>query len=396
MKDLPAQEVNEVILPLVNISRATTLGHVNPNEPHQQQLYIGSAGLVGSFAHQKTIEILVDSIFDPENNFAWGASYKIPVRYGLLSRTYVRELQSADSMSESSFAREYLSIWSSSIEGGAFSYDKMMALRKIQLAEWRGEDPDGYNDFYYVLAIDVARVGKARTVMQVLKVYPQAPKFKVNMVNSFITEGQGFLQQAIAIKQLHKLFNFKLVVIDANGLGIGLVDFLMVDNKDPHTAEVYEAWNVRNTDDYPDMAKNQTPGAPDLLHLIKTNQHNAGNIHGLAYSWLFSGRVGLLIDSGAAKEKLISSKRFEGMSAHDRTRFMQPYLNTDLLLRETANLKIGTSTVNFKLEQVESGVQKDTFSALEYGLAVIAAHEAEWLQEKRRRSGSFAQALMMN
>lgn len=396
MKDLPAEEVNEVILPLVNISRSTALGHVNPKEPHQQQLYIGSAGLVGSFAHQKTVEILVESVFDPEHNFVWGASFKIPVRYGLLSKTYVQELQSAGSMSEASFAREYLSIWSSSVDGGAFSYDKMMALRKIQLAEWRGETADSANDFYYVLAIDVARVGKARTVMHVLKVYPRSPKFKVNLVNSFVTEGQGFLQQTIAIKQLHKLFDFRTVVIDANGLGIGLVDFLMVENKDPNTGEMYEGWNVKNISDYPDMEGNQTAGSPYLLHLIKTNQHNAGNIHGLAYSWLFSGRVGLLIDSAAAKEKILASKRLETMTAQERTQYMQPYLNTDLLLRETANLRISTTTVNFKLEQVESGVQKDTFSALEYGLAVIASDEAQWLQEHNRKRGSFAQALMMN
>lgn len=396
MKDLPAEEVNEVILPLVNISRATALGHVNPNEPHQQQLYIGSAGLVGSFAHQKTVEILVESVFDPKNNFVWGASYRIPVRYGLLSKTYVQELQSAGSMSEASFAREYLSIWSSSIDGGAFSYDKMMALRRIQLAEWRGEARSSSEEFYYVLAIDVARVGKARTVMHVMKVYPQTPQFKVNVVNIFVMEGQAFLNQSIAIKQLHELFDFKVVVIDANGLGIGLVDFLMVDNIDKRNGDQYKGWNIQNIGDYPDMKGSQTPGAPYLLHLIKTNQHNAGNIHGLAYSWLFSGRIGLLIDSAAAKEKILASKKLETMTANERTSYMQPYLNTDLLLRETANLKINSSTVNFKLEQVESGVQKDTFSALEYGIAVIAGHEAGWLEEHKTQRGSFAQALMMN
>lgn len=41
---MPAVEVNEIILPLLNISRRTRLGEINPNEPHQQQLYVGSAG----------------------------------------------------------------------------------------------------------------------------------------------------------------------------------------------------------------------------------------------------------------------------------------------------------------------------------------------------------------
>lgn len=37
IKDLPAKPVNEVALPLLNISRRTRTGELNPNEVHQQQ-----------------------------------------------------------------------------------------------------------------------------------------------------------------------------------------------------------------------------------------------------------------------------------------------------------------------------------------------------------------------
>ena len=42
--------LNEVVLPLMNVSRRTALGEVNDNEPNQQQLYMTSAGVKSSYA----------------------------------------------------------------------------------------------------------------------------------------------------------------------------------------------------------------------------------------------------------------------------------------------------------------------------------------------------------
>lgn len=71
-KDLPGQQINAVVLPLLNISRRTVLGEVNPNEIHQQQLYVGSAGYRNTFAYDKCIEILVTTAINPKKAFCWG------------------------------------------------------------------------------------------------------------------------------------------------------------------------------------------------------------------------------------------------------------------------------------------------------------------------------------
>lgn len=40
VKDIPGEELNSIVLPLLNISRRTYSGILLPNEPHQQQIYI--------------------------------------------------------------------------------------------------------------------------------------------------------------------------------------------------------------------------------------------------------------------------------------------------------------------------------------------------------------------
>ena len=81
-KDLPGQQINAVVLPLLNVARRTALGEINYNEPHHQQLYVGSAGERASFAYEKCMEILATTAIDPDKAFCWGKQ-KLPLSFEL-------------------------------------------------------------------------------------------------------------------------------------------------------------------------------------------------------------------------------------------------------------------------------------------------------------------------
>ena len=74
--------MNAVVLPLLNISRRTYGGVLLPNEPHQQQLYIGSAGYRNSWAYEKCIEVTIMTALQPDKAFSWGSDYRVPLKYG--------------------------------------------------------------------------------------------------------------------------------------------------------------------------------------------------------------------------------------------------------------------------------------------------------------------------
>ena len=91
----------------MNVSRRLPDNTVNENEPNQQQIFMTSAGVKTSFAYIKLIDMLEDSIIDPDNAFVFGCDYRVPVMHGLLDKTFINKLKMSPSYNEESFAREY-------------------------------------------------------------------------------------------------------------------------------------------------------------------------------------------------------------------------------------------------------------------------------------------------
>lgn len=389
VKDLPGPDMNSVVLPLLNISRRTYAGVLLPNEPHQQQLYVGSAGYRNSWAYDKCIEVTIMSALQPEKAFSWGADYRVPLKYGLLNADFVEELKNSNTYSEADFAREFLSKWTNTVEGSLFDFEKLAGLRRVKKAEWK---PYYRDNVFYVASLDVAR-SKARSVLEIFKVYIGEEKFKTKLVNIFLWEGRNFHYQSQKLKELHATFNFSSVVIDGNGMGVGLIDMLLLETE--HNGELYPPWGIQNIEDYPDYQKDMKDGNTPVLHIIKTNQHSAGTIHVNAYNMMFGGKVELLIDEKVAKDQLISLPNYSAMTTAEKLRYMEPYKNTSLLVSETTNLKLNNQQVYLKLEKISSEGEKDTFSALEYGLWKISLMEKEQYRQKRKRI-SWSAALKKN
>lgn len=82
-------------------------------------------------------------------------------------------------------------------------------------------------DGYYVFGIDVGRVG-CTTEVCVFKVTPQAQGTAIKtLVNLYTYDAEHFENQSINIKRLYYKYLPRRVAVDANGLGIGLVDYLI-------------------------------------------------------------------------------------------------------------------------------------------------------------------------
>jgi hypothetical protein len=58
-------------------------------------------------------------------------------------------------------------------------------------------------------------------------------------------------------------------------VGIGLVDFLMTETV-TEIGVTYPAWNVQNIKEYKNMERDQKIGGVPKIHVLKTNQHSAG------------------------------------------------------------------------------------------------------------------------
>ena len=105
------QPYTEVLLPQMNIKRREVDGTINPEEPSSPQTFITTAAERTVFMYSKVIEIAINMVLRPSEYFCWGLSYEVPLHYVLVDKATLLDQRYSNTVSEESFARENLSIW---------------------------------------------------------------------------------------------------------------------------------------------------------------------------------------------------------------------------------------------------------------------------------------------
>lgn len=377
------QILSEVIIPTMNISRMCMDGSTHPEEQlNKSQLYITTAGYKNTYPYDKLIQFLVWQIVKPEKAMIMGGTYKIPVLVKLLDKNFVKDLKMDGTFNESSFAREYESKWSGTVEDAFFNSESFDRNRILKQPEKEASGRIGKGGFY-VLSMDVGRKG-CDSVICVFKVTPQPQGVSLKqLVNIFTLSDEHFEDQCIKVKKLFYKFKAKRLVIDGNGLGIGLLDYLVKPQIDPDTNELFPDFGVYNDEDgYYKKYRTQNC-EQDALYVIKANAPINTEAHANAQTQLSSGKVKMLIDERVAKTKLLGTKVGQNMTPEERAEYLKPFTLTSILKEEMMNLREETEGINIILKQANRGIRKDKFSAFEYGLYYIK-HEEDNKKKKKK------------
>ena len=375
--------LNEVIIPTMNVDRRLADGsRIESETVNKSQIYVTTAGWKNSFAYEKLIQILIQQIIDPNEAVVMGGTWRIPVMEKLLKKSFIEELKLDGTYNDSSFAREYESEWSGDAENAFFSAEKFDRDRQLNQPEYQYSERSSKNA-YYLLGIDVGRKG-CNTECIVIKVTPQAEGASLKtVVNIYSWEEEHFEQQAINIKRLFYKYKARVAVIDANGLGIGLVDFMVKDQIDPDTGEILPNFGVEN-DEENFYKKFRTPDTEvDAMYLVKANAPINTEAHTYVQTQLSSGKIKFLIDENQAKTKLMGTKAGQAMDATKRAEHLKPFTLTTVLREQMLNLVEDNEGVNIILKQSSRSIPKDKFSAFEYGLYYVKQEE----DRKRKRKG---------
>lgn len=385
--------LNEVLIPLMNIDRECMDGTVQEAETlNKSQIYVTTAGWKNTFPYNKLIQLLIRMVLDPEKAIVMGGTWRIPVLVGLQSKNFVQELKQDGTFNEASFDREYESRWSGTVEDAFFNGEVFDRNRKLQQPEYEASGRSS-DRAYYVLSVDVGRK-KCQSVICVFKVTPQSqgPAIK-SLVNIFTMDDEHFEDQAIKIKKLYYQFKAKTVVIDGNGLGAGLMDYMVKSQVDPETDDFFPDFGVQNDDDgeYKKYRTDRTEY--DVIYEIKANAPINTEAHSNAQTQMRAGKVKFLIDERIAKNKLLGTKKGQAMKPEERAAYLQPFTYTSILRDEMLNLREENEGVNIILKQANKSITKDKFSAFEYGLYYIKQEEDS---KRKRKKGRFADFMFIS
>ena len=351
----------DALKPIVENGRLTVgkLAIVDPCELNQQINFFTTSGFRGSDEYQRSIQ-MYNNMVNLKGEIVLGASWFLACWYGRGS-TKSQILKKKKEMSPVAFAQNYESRWVGSADHALVNINKLMECRSLTETQISAKPDD---EFY--LGVDVARsqnTNNNQSSVCVAKVKRNKDRTRivsidiVNIIN--IPNIMNFDAQACIIKQIKKRYNARGVVCDGNGLGAGLIDQLLKESFDPITNESLGCWDTINDDNIPEYSED----AEKILYNLKAQT---------AQSKIVTNFIDM-VDS--KKLRLLYSKQLNDFSVAEQDDFdnkVAPFLQTDCLFEEIANLKLKQlPNGNVTIERVVKKMDKDRVSALIYVLWYI-------------------------
>lgn len=354
------ESFNTVLLPIMANTRFSAFGGEDPFELHKKITVVTTAGTKQSFAFNLMKEYLYDMV-NGKSAYVMGSSYELATGFGLLSLDYINDLKESPNFNPISFLREYGSVWSGSSENSLIDLESFRKSRILKQAE---EKAVADRNVEYVLSYDVARSEgnlNAQSALTVIKIIPKGDgTYSKHLVNIYTFEGSHFREQALFLKQKVNDYRARILIVDANGLGTGLVDQLILE------IDTNPPYEVINDDRY---NKFKTANSIPMIFALKSSNADtkASDIHNLFMRWVGNNQVKFLESESQARGRYKDDDKLSEK--------LRPYVMTDFLQEEIMNLEYRSTGNNIQVKQVSKAIQKDIFSSLEYGLFWIYLEE---------------------
>jgi ribonucleoside-diphosphate reductase alpha chain len=357
----------DAIKPIVEIARSTSgkLAVADPCELNRQTHFFSTPGWRGSDEYQRSIETVKDMV-DLNGKMVLGASWMLGCWHGRGS-SKSQILEKKRTSSPVAFAQNYEGRWTGASDGALVKINQLMDCRTLEapvLSAGKAGDE-------YYFGVDVARsqnTSNNQSAVVVAKVHRSAETNRITSVDVVnivhIPNVLNFTAQAFIIKSLAAKYRPRMVVVDGNGLGVGLVDELLKESSDPVTKAPVECWATVNTDKKPEVH-----GAPRVVFDLKAQGIQAQIITTFINC----------VESRTLR--LLEKKQDSAFTEDDRRDFQEsvlPFVQTDFLVEEVSNLKIVQAAGGaMKVERVLRRLDKDRFSALSYVLWYIYEHRSQ-------------------
>ena len=351
----------DALAPIVEVPRTTSgsLALVDPEEMNFQIHFFTTSGYRGSDEFARSVR-MVNGMRNLTGDIVLGSSWRLPCYYGRgSSKTQI--LKKKRNSNPIFFAQNYEQKWVGCADNALVDVNKLMAARTLEepILEAQRE-----TDEYYI-GVDVARsenTNNNQSAIVVIKVIRNPVNKRVaelQVVNVLgVTNKMNFKNQACMIKKLKNQYHAKMVIVDGNGLGSGLVDQLLLDSYDEITGNYIGCFDTINTDNKP-----ENPNAEKCLFDMKAQGYQTKVV-----SYFINA-----VDSGMLK--MLIRKQEQDFTDKEREfydRNVLPFVNTELLFMEIANLKLKVmSGNNLTVEKVVKKIDKDKFSALSYCIFYI-------------------------
>lgn len=353
-------------------------------------MYLSSAYFKDHWSYTKCLDTLYAMVDPSRRQFVCGFPYQLSISEGLLDPETVADEMLETGFSDIKFSMEMAAEFYGSTDRAFFDFDSISKNRRIkypmlpdEVSSKLGNSqlvkiPQKQNGEVRILSADIALMSSKKnnndaTAIFVNQLIPtKAGRYSSNIVYADACEGLRTDDQALMVRKLFDEFACDYIVLDANGIGLGVFDALARDIVDPETGEIYPALSCCNN---PEMASRCTvQSAAKVIWAIKASAQFNSDCAFLLREGFRSGRIRLLVNEYDADEILDNLRGYSSLNPAERTKIKLPYYHTTLLIDELINLQHEESGGKVRIYE-KSGTRKDRYSSLSYNYYVATQLE---------------------
>lgn len=372
-----------------------------------KELYLSSAWFKEHWSYQKMLSFFKNEVDDTKKYFLCALPYQLSIKEGLLDAEAVADEMSEDGFSEIKWAMEMECVFWGDEEGSFFDFASISKNRRVKypwlpdnvcpkIADPKLRIPKKQPGEVRIISMDIALMasgGKSgrndATAIMVNSMQPNRDgRYINNIVYTQVLEGAHTEDQALMIRKYFDEFDCDWLVIDAKGVGSGVLDLLLRDIYDKSSDITYPALSVSNDADW---AARAPQGAKRVIWAINGSAKlNSDCAIGLREGFR-SGRVRMLISEFDAEDLLQNVTGYKKLDAMEKSKIQLPYINTTLAIDEIIHLNHDESSGLVKISE-RTGARKDRYSSLAYNIYVAGQIEARM---RKKRASSISSVTFM-
>ena len=354
-------------------------------------IYLSSAFFVDHWSYTKCLDTYETMIKAPMRQFVCGLPYQLSLAEGLLDESTVADEMAETDFSEIKFEMEYEALFWGNSDGTFFDFNSVSKNRRIKYPMF----PDrvaaiiGSNQKIRIqpkqpgelrlLSADIALMSSKKhnndaSALFVNQLSPtKAGRYTNNIIYADTFEGMHTEDQALVIRRLYDEFQCDYIVLDTNGIGLGVYDCLVRDMSDLETGEIFPALSCYND---ASMAERCTvDGADKVIWSIKASTALNSECAILLREGFRTGKIRLLVTEYDAENCLGELSGYSKLTGPEQMQLQLPYIHTTLLIDELVKLRHEESGGRIRIYE-KAGMRKDRYSSLSYSYYVATQLES--------------------
>lgn len=347
-------------------------------QERNKEIYMSSAYFKSSWAYRKAQSYTLNFFDDTKKYFICGLPYQVSVREGLLSRSQLEDEMSEADYNELVQQMEMECLWFGDTDGSLFKFDELTARRRLRKAfpplsfcNDKITIPKLTATGKRILSIDVAlmqstkkKKNDASAIFINDLIQVNDTSYQSNFVYGETFEGLKTDELGMIVMKYFYDYQCTDLVLDTNGIGLGVYDFITKDQICQENGKRYKAMTCINDKDMAERCK--VRDANKVVWSVKANANFNNEICVLLRNGIQNGKINFLIPEQDADSSLKETyKGYFKMSPTEQAKLKMSYIQTTFAVYELIKLDHEVKNGNIKVKEVE-GMRKDRYSSIAY------------------------------